>query len=243
MKRRFVGFALCLFMILSVSSFVVASEGFETFEYESTSSTAQIDVDSIIEQLSKLDFGREIEVVSLEHHDALVQNDVSSNMELLYFDTVDDFIAYLESYFARLNNSTPMQGYILEEHIFDANEIVPFSTTTRNATLTFRTFFLDPLSYSLSFTYTFPSGTMGITSAMVTNSWLTGIHIGHSWVHRSGSATILNWFGGPCLRLTISGTMTFGAVIGGLPTHISWNETHTIEATRWRTSGGGWSVA
>jgi len=188
----------------------------------------------IISQLESIDFGREVSILPINQSTTL--SSMRFDEEMLHFDTVEEFEKFYRGFIASLEkhqmSNTTFNIPDQEEFFTTASPRAVFGPN-RLAASWWTPAGGGPLVWAnieihyTWFNFVFAGQTMPrIQSAWVNNSWATGLMIGTSWQHRSGSAMV--WFSDARnnhVRATVNGTWTTTVSVAGIPVSAVVNDT------------------
>jgi len=217
--KKYLTATLVILMALGTTPLIAAPTASDSTEILNYSSEYYI-----IEYLSDIDFGRDIEFFSLEQNsrNRMRSNSLGvelQNKELLEFDTIEEFeeflFLFIEEPFNFYSNNfseiSPFGG-----NNGTVNWWAPVSSWNGPTVATWR---------NIDFTYTRASRFDFRSNVRVTGSRLTGFQPGVHWSHLSGSVGNMQSDGS--FNLTANGTWTMGVQITGNPVGVTWNDSWT----------------
>jgi len=217
MKKKFLCLLLVFVFALSVFTTVHASSR----DRELTNELELIDV------LNGLDLIGDFEFFLLEDIEYTfgTRND---ELELLYFDSIEDFVMHLDAVTLALR----------EEWVFSISED---ESAMQIASQSSSDWLWDDLNapsgigtrFNIQIRYMFHPNRIGlhssvITSLSITDSWFSGLTLGARWTHRQATAHVTqatSFF--TDYRFSVSGTLFQGVVIGGQEIGYTTNEVIT----------------
>ena len=229
-KRIGMLFSIALAMILLLSNVTPLLAAPSRGPSSPTEMEHMLDSEAVIDYLSSIDFGREINVFPLENaREFACEQSIPET--LLYFDSLCELEAFLNDFFATLDmlNALDMQ----EVQDISTADICPvpfgFSTfsTERRIETWWAPFYIFGPSIAtwrhIEYTVT------GTSSFTVTprSSWITGFQPGVSWTHRVNGPSTSGIVLPGRVSISVTGTWFMGVNVFGLPVGISANDTWT----------------
>ncbi|MCL2611110.1 MAG: hypothetical protein FWE02_05475 [Defluviitaleaceae bacterium] len=223
--KKYLTATLAGLMALGTTPLIAAPAGSDSTEILSYSSEYYI-----IEYLSDIDFGRDIEFFSLEQNSRNGMRSNSrgvelQNKELLEFEMIEQFEEFIFLFIEAMSSEIKIDELKPFYNDYSYISITPFNAR-RNDTASWWAPF-EPWGLTGVFTwknigFSYAPTTPNRTSPTVTGSWTTGIQIAISWTHRSGSAFAAP---GNNIHLQANGTWTVGGSVAGVPIGATWNDT------------------
>lgn len=215
MFKKLLAMLLSVSMILGMGTTAFAADTSVVSDKEGKETITE---DELIDQLSSIDFGKDVTFTALPQS-------TLSDQKMLKFDSVEDAEAYLKKFIAEssklaMPSESSMRNSIIQQG--DTNALANSGAGWYDGVVWWwgggNTSLLSETNAEINFYYN-GSGTM--SNITVNDSYMTGI-VGATWTHRRGSATAL---GGMDAKYSVTGTWYIGLDIFGIPVGTSFDET------------------
>jgi len=231
--KKAISVALCVVMLVMIASTAVAT---------SVNENEKLNAVNVLDQLTIIDFGREIEFFSLKLTSDMLSDTrgeiVSDN--LLHFESLEEFERFVLNFIAWLDEPYAPE-YIV--HSYENANLSPRSFSTINDEVRWWSG-LDPFSGGTGaimlwkhIQYSFSTNGRTVQSPAVTGSSVSGVQVGFHWTHRFGNAHISNSSSmSSTINLSATGDWFIGASVGGgisLPIGVNIPDTWTRTVTIW----------